>query len=236
MSLALLQLTIVAAVVAQAPAHAMPAKQLPRYGQESAPQTKPAKGGTFIVKSSSGAAIATVSIKGGNGGNPATIAVTLQPAKAGAAPAAENAAAQVVSVCVPGASTQFTFGPFVNGRTTKVVSYIEFQQIGSGEGFLVTNNGVSGCTKLPSTMMSQAPSKQSTSVPRGSYGNNCTSAHMQGKILVASCLGGPTFAGTAAGDPTTQSQINPAKCAGRDIVESHGKLACGPPGSKPPAY
>jgi hypothetical protein len=211
-------------------------KHMPQYGQESAPKGTPAKPGTFTVKSSSGAAIATVAITGGRGGSPAKIVITVLPAKAGAAPVAVNASAQVVSVCVPGATTQFKFDPFVDGRTTKVVSYIGYQQIGVGEGFLVTNNGVSGCTKLPSTMMAQAPSKQSKDVPRGSYGNNCSSAHMQGKILVASCLGGPTFAGTAVGDPTTQSQIDPAKCAGRDIIESGGKLACGPPGSSPPPY
>lgn len=232
MSLALLSLAIGTALIAET-APTVPHMQLPRTGQESAPQGRPAKGGTFTVKSSGGATIAQVTIKGGTGGTPATMVVALQPATAGApTPAAINAAAQVVTVCVPGASTFVTFGPFVNGRTTKVVSYIQYQQIGTGFGFLVTNNGVSGCTKLPSTMMAQAPSAASRHVPPGSYGNNCSSAHMQGKILVASCLGGPHVSGVL--DQTTQSQINPASCQGRDIIEKNGKLACGPPGSHPP--
>jgi hypothetical protein len=232
MSLAPLHLAIAAALVANVPAGSMPHKMLPRIGQESAPRTRPAKGGTFTVKSTGGATIATVSIKGGTGGNPATMVVTLQPATAGAAtPAAINAAAQVVTECVTGASTFVKFGPFVKGRAMKVVSYIQYQQIGVGFGFLVTNNGVSGCTKLPSTMMSQAPSAKSTHVPPGSYGNNCPSAHMQGKILVASCLGPSPGGGM---DTTAQTQIDPASCHGRDIVDTKGRLACGPPGSHPP--
>jgi hypothetical protein len=232
MSFAPLHFAIAAALVAYVPPPSLPHKMLPRIGGESAAQTRPAKGGTFTVKSTGGATLATVTIKGGTGGSPATMVVTLQPATAGAAtPTAINAAAQVVTECVTGASTFVKFGPFKNGRATKVVSYIQYQQIGVGFGFLVTNNGVSGCAKLPSTMMAQAPSAKATHVPPGSYGNNCTSAHMQGKILIASCLGGPS-AGTV--DPTTQSQIDPASCHGRDIVEVKGKLACGPPGSKPP--
>jgi hypothetical protein len=232
MNFAPLHLAIAAALVAYVPPPSLPHKMVPRIGGESAARTRPAKGGTFTVNSTGGAPLATVVIKGGTGGSPATMVVTLQPATAGGAtPAAINAAAQVVTECVTGASTFVKFGPFKNGRATKVVSYIQYQQIGVGFAFLVTNNGVSGCTKLPSTMMSQAPSAASTHVPPGSYGSNCTSAHMQGKILIASCLGGPS-SGTV--DPTIQSQINPASCQGRDIVELHGKLACGPPGSHPP--
>jgi hypothetical protein len=231
MSLAPLHLAIAAAMVANVPSGSLPTRPLPMIGQESANRTRPAKGGTFTVKSTGGATIATVTIKGGMGGNPATMVVTLQPATAGAAtPAAINASAQVVSECVTGASTLVKFGPFVNGRATKVVSYIQYQLIGVGYGFLVTNNGVSGCAKLPSTMMSHAPSAKSTHVPPGSYGNNCSSAHMQGKMLVAACVG------LSAGgvDTITQTQIDPASCHGRDIVASNGRLACGSPGSHPP--
>ncbi len=226
MSLAPLHVAIAAAMIANVPSGNIPHKMLPVSGQGSAPRTVPAKPGSFTVKSTGGATIATVSIKGGTGGNPATMVVTLPTAAAAA-----NAAAQVVTECVTGASTFVKFGPFVNGRATKVVSYIQYQQIGVGFGFLVTNNGVSGCTKLPSTMMSHAPSAKSMHVPPGSYGNNCPSAHMQGKILVASCLGPSPGGGV---DTTTETQINPASCHGRDIVDSNGRLACGPPGSHPP--
>ena len=85
MSLAPLHLAIAAAMIADVPSVNIPRKMLPVTGQESSPRTRPAKGGTFTVKSTGGATIATVSIKGGTGGNPATMVVTLQPATAGAA-------------------------------------------------------------------------------------------------------------------------------------------------------
>jgi len=147
MSIDPLHLTIAAAMVAIVPPGSLPHKMLPTIGQESAAHIRPAKGGTFTVKSTGGATIATVTIKGGTGGNPATMVVTLQPPTAAAATPAVNAAAQVVTECVTGASTFVKFGPFKNGRATKVVSYIQYQQIGVGFGFLVTNNGVSGCAK-----------------------------------------------------------------------------------------
>jgi hypothetical protein len=229
--MSLAPLLVIAAMVAVVPNPIVPHMMVPKTGQESAPHGTPAKPGSFTVKSAGGTTIAGVSIKGGTHGNPATMVITLQPAKPGGpAPTAVSAAAQVVMECVPGASTFFKFGPFVNGRATKVVSYIQYQEIGTGFGFLVTNNGVSGCTKLPSTMMAQGPSAQSMHTAPGSYGSNCPSAHMQGKILVASCLGG----NVPGGDGTIQSQINPASCHGRDIVEKNGKLACGAPGSHPP--
>jgi hypothetical protein len=81
MSLAPLHLAIAAALVANVPSGSMPHKMPPRIGQESAPRTRPAKGGTFTVKSTGGATIATVSISG-TGGNPATMVVTLHPATA----------------------------------------------------------------------------------------------------------------------------------------------------------
>ena len=109
-------------------------------------------GGTFTVTSSSGVPVASVAIKARQNAAGATIVVKLLPAKAGATVTAVNAAAQVVRICEPGAHTDFKFGPFVNGSTTEVVSSLEYEQIGIGEGFLITNNGVSGCKNLPSTM------------------------------------------------------------------------------------
>jgi hypothetical protein len=60
---------------------------------------------------------------------------------------------------------------------------------------------------------------------------NVPPGSMPHKILVASCLGPSPGGGV---DTTTQTQIDPASCHGRDIVDVKGRLACGPAGSHPP--
>jgi hypothetical protein len=113
---------------------------------------KPAKGGTFSIKSKTGVPVAVVSIKAGKNIDGATIAIKLVPATPGGTVTSVNPTARVVDTCVPGAATQFNFPPFVNGSTTQVVSPVGYEQIRLREGFFVSNNGVSGCTKMPPAM------------------------------------------------------------------------------------